>query len=765
MDLRAQTSLMAAALAAAIATAVLLRPRRRAVHWLFAGFAGSVALWYATAVLRRMAGEEPWSRVNLVCAVLLPLAGVRFFRAFIDEQGRGWMVLSRLAVVGALGLLAGAVITPIDSQRPLGVAVFVYVLTMLAASMALLFSRSRVVRSRFERARLRYLTLVGALAATFTLADYLPYVGLEIPPVGTILTLVFLYVLSQSILRYRLIDLYELAGRLTVLTALSFTIATIFWFLVGLAGGNFFFHSVSAALVLLLLFDPIRTQVEQKIAEIFFRERFDLERVIDDLRRQLAHVFEADEVPRLLLEGLERSRRVTHAAVYFLDEDLRGYGLAGHLGPGPVPRVDRLAARPLLERLVRDRSVDRDALDRELKDHRELGREREAETLHETIRSLEAMNASLCLAIQGEGKGPAPPSLGGGGSAVRETSPYGLLVVDDERLRDAFSPEDVVLLEGLAAQAAIALENSRLYQRLKNRDRLAALGEMAAGLAHEIRNPLGAIKAAAQYLEADADEEERAADRPGGASGSVPSDREDRGLLTDEFLRIIVDEVDRLDRVVSSFLDYARPSTGDPIPADVNAAIERTLRLLEPQCREAGIRVLTDFDGLAPRVRIDLELLRQVLINLFQNAIQAMEHGGDLTVETRRRARESGDPGAGKPPGPGSVAEIRVRDTGPGIPKAVLANLFVPFVTTKTRGTGLGLAISQRIVVSAGGRIDVRTRSGVGSTFVVVLPEAEEEASASTAPALAAPAGSSPSPGQGPRVAALNTARGSTTIR
>jgi signal transduction histidine kinase len=233
---------------------------------------------------------------------------------------------------------------------------------------------------------------------------------------------------------------------------------------------------------------------------------------------------------------------------------------------------------------------------------------------------------------------------------------------------------------------------------MKEKDRLAALGEMAAGLAHEIRNPLGSIKASAQYLT------------------ETPEHPEYR----DEFLGIIVDEVDRLNRVVGSFLDYARPGHTNPEPIYLNSAVELTLQFLRPECDSADVALHVTMDPDLPKVRIDIEHLRQVLINLVQNAVQAMASGGEIYVETR--AQDGFRPG-------GEVrrwVQISVRDTGPGIAPGLLPNLFVPFVTTKQQGTGLGLAISQRIVSEAGGRIDVRSREGYGTTFVVLLPGAPE---------------------------------------
>jgi two-component system sensor histidine kinase HydH len=229
------------------------------------------------------------------------------------------------------------------------------------------------------------------------------------------------------------------------------------------------------------------------------------------------------------------------------------------------------------------------------------------------------------------------------------------------------------------------------------------LGQMAAGLAHEIKNPLGAIKGAAQLL--------------GDGRSAAPLGPSER-----EFLGIILEEVERLDRVVGSVLDYARPSKGDVGVVDPNAVVRGTLKLLASDRAEVS-DVRMDLDPALSRVRADAEQLRQVLINLVRNASQAMGASGTIYVSTKNRtlrSRTAGDPT--------TVVEIAVRDEGPGIAPQVMKNLFVPFVTTKDRGTGLGLAISQRVIAEMGGRIDVASSEGLGSTFTVVLPAATDSA-------------------------------------
>ncbi len=683
MDLRTQTSLLASILAIAITATVLLRPRRRRIHWQFGIFGLTVAGWYMTTFLSGvLVSYTLWTRINHVMAVLLPLAALRFFRAFVEEEPRRLLMLRRIAMAVGLGLVAIA-LTPFFKHRIVSAILFVYVVTLLVAGLWMIYARSAGMSSRFEQARLRYLVLVGALAATFTILDYLFYVGLTIPPVGTVLTLIFLYVLSQAILHFRLLDMYELAARLTILTALAFTIAGIYAVLLIYAGERFFLHAVVASLALLLVFDPARAKLEEKILQFLFRERYDLEQVLQETRLDLAHILELRGVVQALLAGLERSRRFTHAAVYLTSEDMHSFNLTGHFGPAPVEHIEIAPARPLLDRLEDEDALVIEALQLEIEDYRTRNDNRALETVQEIVQILDAMNASVCLALR------------------NQQELFGFLCVRDERVRDAFSPEEVQLLRGLAAQLVIAAENSRLYQNMKERDRLAALGEMAAGLAHEIRNPLGAIKASAQYL----------------------SEPETDNITTSgrEFLDIIVDETDRLNRVLSSFLDFARPSQGDPEPTDVNAAVRRTLQVLNTEYshQESVTQRLSLAEDL-PQVRVDIEQLRQVLINLIRNAFQAMEGAGELIIETKLIRRRHVD-GEAKP-----WVEIRVSDTGPGIPRRVLSNLFVPFVTTRDQGTGLGLAISHRIITASGGHIEVRTQDGTGTTFLIRLPVADK---------------------------------------
>jgi signal transduction histidine kinase len=213
----------------------------------------------------------------------------------------------------------------------------------------------------------------------------------------------------------------------------------------------------------------------------------------------------------------------------------------------------------------------------------------------------------------------------------------------------------------------------------------------------------------------------------GDPEGGTPLDPHAR-----EFIGIILEEVDRLDRVVGSVLDYARPSKGNPGAVDLNAVVKRTVQVLASEhAGELPVRV--DLADELPLVRADAEQLRQVLMNLIQNALHATGGKGVITLFTRLR-RTTG--------GKADLVEVAVRDDGPGISTEVLKSLFVPFFTTKDKGTGLGLAISQRLVEGWGGRIEVVSQPGAGSTFTVVLPAGIEGINPLPAPSASRSLGS-----------------------
>jgi signal transduction histidine kinase len=290
---------------------------------------------------------------------------------------------------------------------------------------------------------------------------------------------------------------------------------------------------------------------------------------------------------------------------------------------------------------------------------------------------------------------------------VARRTTRGLLILT-KRVPHMWTDDQVDVAEALASQASVAIENAHLYEkarrayrelneaqaRIIQSEKMAVVGTFASGLAHEVRNPLNSIALQLSILD------RRIAPLESGVSGELK-----------ELLGIIREEVKRLDNLVGDFLQFSRTNRIQYRPASVDALLDEVMRLLRPEARAAGVTLRRQRMGAEiPDLRVDPEKIKQVAINLVQNAIEAMPGGGTAVVES------------------GLVdghARIVIRDSGPGLPEGL--DVFQLFVTTKARGTGLGLSIAQQIVLEHGGEITAESVPGEGAAFTVRLPVSPPE--------------------------------------
>lgn len=274
----------------------------------------------------------------------------------------------------------------------------------------------------------------------------------------------------------------------------------------------------------------------------------------------------------------------------------------------------------------------------------------------------------------------------------------GVIMLGSSRPDWTLSPAQLELLRLLGNQAGLALENAVLYReqqdrlrRLYRAERLAAAGQLAAGVAHEIRNPLTAIRSTIQYILHD-----------------YPEKSPKRELIYE-----LLNEVDRIDRTVNGLLSLTRSSPFKPEPVDVVDLLEQSLVLVRVQAERQAVRIERHYDQPTFWVLGEAGQLKQVFLNLFLNALQAMPEGGTLSVSA------TGSSSAWSPQG---WLHITVRDTGIGIPPDDLDKVFDPFFTTKRDGTGLGLFLCYGIVQRHEGEIEIQSRVGEGTTVAIRLP-------------------------------------------
>ncbi len=700
MDVQAVSALLAALLILAIGTSVLLRSRRDRMFNSFALFTFTVSAWHLCTFIDA-ATESPVMRwLSLWAAATIPPTAIRFFRAFLAQPSiggpkRGPRVTLAWTLLAYMLLVYSAIAQPIHESSYFLLPFGMYVFGGLYRCVWDMWMMYRATTKRVERTRVGYLALGGFVATTLTLTDVLPRFGVAWPAVGNVLGILYLYFLSQTLFRNRLIDLNELLGKMAVLGTLVVLLWAVYGFLLYWIGGGqkglYLLNALVASFVILILFEPVRNWLENGINRWLLRQRTELRGKIDAVRRELPGVVDVSDMVERITAALEESRRVTNAAVYLLDPDGAGFDRVGQIGDVAPERLDANAERALLER-IRGGFIDRDVVISDLQD---LNDESDADLRRAPLLALrtrlDELGADLIF-----------PLLG---SAETEQGPWllGLICLRDDRTESAFDADDIDSFRQLAVGAARVIESSQAYERVKERDRLAALGEMAAGLAHEIRNPLGAIKGAAQLL--------ITGDGSKSPTGPAAENR--------EFLDIIVEEANRLNNVVTRFLDYARaerPGREGADKVDLNSVVRKTEQLLRQENLK-NVELRVRLDDQLPQIAGDPESLMQVFLNLGQNALQAMPEGGTLEILSTRRRRSR--------LGYGQFAEVRFRDTGVGIPRDRLKKLFIPFYTTKQKGTGLGLAISHRIINQHGGTIEVRSTIGQGSTFSVFLPAAE----------------------------------------
>lgn len=253
------------------------------------------------------------------------------------------------------------------------------------------------------------------------------------------------------------------------------------------------------------------------------------------------------------------------------------------------------------------------------------------------------------------------------------------------------------------SQTQRELEKQQLQQILQVKH-LASLGELAASVAHEIKNPLAGIKLAIQIL---AKEPELAARQR-------------------ETLEEIMHSMERLDKTMADLLSYSRIRPPELKPVSLHQSIEAALSSINEECQIAGVRIEKSFDFIIPPLPLDSQQLERAFLNLFLNALQAMPKGGILTIQTKRH--ESGYHLREDFPMPGvsgqeeGWVEVTVTDTGEGIPPDIMGEIFRPFFTTKAKGTGLGLSLAQRIIEQHHGQIFAQSKVMIGTTFYLIFP-------------------------------------------
>ena len=482
--------------------------------------------------------------------------------------------------------------------------------------------------------------------------------------------------IGYAIVRHDLFEVDAIIRRTFAWAILTGLIAALYLGGVGTVNIVFTRRSGPAAQLLLLLvvvalFNPLRNRVQLAVDFLFARDRYDYRKTVREVSQALAALLDLDAVVTRILRTITETIHVDFGAVWLRDVGA-GYQLHAVGGARQVAALPQQVdeTSPLVRRLEQQPP-------RILTEDDVAGQNGALE--HELSR----LGATLLVPMTFERRLAGFLALG-----VKESGRF-------------YSREDLELLRTLANQGAVAVQNAHSYRallraneelratqsRLIDAERLAAIGELSAAVAHGIRNPVAGIKAAAQF-----------------ANLELPDDHPLRESITD-----IISEADKLENRIKTLLDFSKPFEPRTSACRVERIVADAVASLHTQIATQGIALTTDFDAALPEVALDYAQIEQVLLALLSNAVEAMPAGGRVAISARLAAD-------------GASVRITVADSGPGIPPEQLSRIFKLFFTTKSSGTGFGLAVAKKIVERHGGTIAVESTVGQGTCFTIELP-------------------------------------------
>jgi signal transduction histidine kinase len=685
-----------------IGVSVLWSQRRERLHRVFALLTGTLVMWnldvFSLYFFAREGDALWWSRLFRPGMFLVPAALYHFVAAFRERRSRFTTMLVVLGyLVSALFIVADAQGTMVAGVRrlhsgywpvmaPLYNAFIGVLLLSFIVFLASLVDEFERTESPRRRVQAKFWLLGAVVALPLAAANLLPFFGIDVYPVGSLGNLVCTGICAYAIVHHRLVDtdiviskgVAFLAGALLVVVPLSVLTGWLDQVVFGYLDHNRALLNVAILLTAAIAFPRVAGLTEQHLIQTLFREKLEDRRALAAFSHQAARSRQPEELLQQLGE-LISTRMAVDGAVVFLG----GRGTASY---APVRSADSVTAAVLDE------------------GHPLVAALRECEDVlvREEVVARDGAAAQGAIGLRQMAGEAAVPLRAKGGL-------FGFVILGRKVNGEAFSREDLELLATLGNATAIALENARLADELETSQRmvarasrLSAIGTLAAGIAHEIRNPLVAVQTFLQLL----------------------PERLQDGEFIQSFRRLSLSEINRIGALIEELLSLARSPVHAPAPCDLRALVESVVVLLEPQARRCGVQ-LRLVGGVNAPVSVDAGRMKQVFMNLLLNAIEASPADGTVTVALRPVGRAGG----------GRVCRIEVHDEGEGIPAEHRDDVFTPFFTTKDSGTGLGLAVAYQIVTEHGGEIAFAGAAAGGTVFAVTLPM--DHAAETTAPAVA----------------------------
>jgi signal transduction histidine kinase len=678
----------------ALAILVLFKARSGPVRNYFSLFAVSNAVWLGSGFLL-YSDIDPqrgllWARIAFAAGALLILSLYHVLMLFPDEAslpfGRSINCVGGvLALLSLFSPLLARDVTTTGVFRinvlygPLFLPFTAYALTILIVGMYVLVRRFRGA-SGLRRLQIQYLLLGTAVpvAGVFVVNLILPLVFkvTALAPYGRLLALVFLPVTAHAIIRHRLMDIKLFVQKAVVYVCAMAVGAAFFggllWLVAFLnpgASGGVGLEAVVLAIGIAAILQPVKGWIERALNQYLYRERHDYPRILKESSQRLSTFLNVASMADYLTGLVSEMFKAEWVQAYVRDQSRDVFVPLAHRGQDGGPGTE--AAVPTASPIPLYLDWDRRLL------IRDEFRNDERDASHvAAIAALRNLSGELVIAFW---------HVGG---------LWGFLIIGTKLSGDPYFSEDIDFLVTLGSQAAVAIENVQLHHQMEEErlraERLGVIETLASGIAHEIKNPLVAIRTFAELL---------------------PERFQDEDFHTG-FSKIVLKEIERIDGLVARLRELATRPTQQLGTLDLRGPIDETLTLLRGQLEQKQIRAHIEWQTDMPLISGAPNLLKQLFLNLFLNAIDATEPGGELRIH-----------GATRETSGSSRLMVEVTDSGTGIPPQMVNQIFDPFVSSKPGGSGLGLAICRSIADAHRARISARNNADrKGATFTVEFP-------------------------------------------
>ena len=541
---------------------------------------------------------------------------------------------------------------------------------------------------RRNQVKYTFTAFVIAIPATI---DYIPKYGIEMYPFGFLFVLSFIFITAYAILRHHLLDIEVVIKRTVVFAGLAGSVVAVVSLVAFVSQDVLsrfveipkWLSSVFAAMIIAAVYGPLRNWLVNVTERYLFQKKYDYKELLKRFTDEVMVMVDLKQLVQMTVNTLSETVKLDGASLLLLDKDKRTYELVASRGAN-----GRHIAFDEQEQFIRFLRETHEPIGLD----GPLGKVRFPGSVHLALKQL---GARLCLPLH------------------LHDDLIGVLCLGKKKSDEEFTKDDLDILLPLARTLGIAVSNAQLFEELAKtqaeaaqKEKLAVIGTLSAGINHEICNPLGIVKAQCEAFLLDVED--------GILVGKSAGDLMDR---TTAIMRGALKQIDRATAITQKLSNFAKPikePTAQPV--SVAQEVDEVLMLIGHDLKLEKITVERDLAPDLPPIVVDRRQLQEVLFNLIRNAGQAIQPPGTIRV----RAHTGGE---------GQV-RIEIADTGSGIPPDKLGKIYDPFYTTKEpgKGTGLGLFIVRQIVERNKGRISVESVVGKGTTFFLDFPAARQAA-------------------------------------